>query len=140
VTPWIAAAVSVQLLDTVALVNALPDEGLPAGSVGTIVPIFVAGSAFEVEFTDDYGGPSRSSCYGAVRYDPRDRRTPTNTPTTAPTSTTAPIPMITIGGIPDPLPSESGWDAGGASAAVGPAVVGSVEGLAVSAAMRSSSP
>ena len=129
-----------QLLDTVALVNALPDEGLLAGGVGAIVPIFVAGSAFEVEFTDDDGGTVALVTLRAVRYDPRDRRTPTNTPTTAPTSTTAPIPMITIGGIPDPLPSESGWDAGGASAAVGPAVVGEVEGLAVSAAMRSSSP
>jgi hypothetical protein len=56
VTLWIAAAVSMQLLDTVALVDALPDEGLPAGGVGTIVHIFVAGSAFEVEFTADDGG------------------------------------------------------------------------------------
>jgi hypothetical protein len=52
----------VQLLDTVALVDALPDEGLAAGTVGTIVRIFERSNrAFEVKFTNMTAGPSRSS-------------------------------------------------------------------------------
>jgi Domain of unknown function (DUF4926) len=47
----------VRLLDTVALIDALPDEGLAAGTIDTIVHIFERPSrAFEVEFTDDDGG------------------------------------------------------------------------------------
>jgi hypothetical protein len=44
----------VQLLDTGTLVDALPDEGLAADTVGTIVHIFERPNrAFQVEFTDD---------------------------------------------------------------------------------------
>ena len=83
-----------QLLDTVALVDALPDEGLAAGTVGTIVRIFERPNrAFAVEFTDDDAGTVAHACC-PPRYAPRDRRTAMNTAATAPTSTTTPIPMI----------------------------------------------
>jgi hypothetical protein len=42
------------LLDTVALVCDLPEFGLAAGEVGTVVEI-LSGDAFEIEFCDDAG-------------------------------------------------------------------------------------
>ncbi|MEV4758008.1 DUF4926 domain-containing protein [Micromonospora sp. NPDC049559] len=44
------------LFDMVALTVGLPDEGLPAGSVGTIVHVFdQPRRAYEVEFVDEDG-------------------------------------------------------------------------------------
>ena len=43
-----------QLLDVVALVDDLPDQGLERGQVGTIVEWLAAG-AYEVEFSDNEG-------------------------------------------------------------------------------------
>jgi hypothetical protein len=43
-------------LDVVALTDSLPDQGLDAGAVGTIVHIFHKPNiAYEVEFIDDDG-------------------------------------------------------------------------------------
>jgi Domain of unknown function (DUF4926) len=48
--------VVVELYDVVELVEALPEEGLSAGSVGTIVHVFKEPNlAYEVEFADDEG-------------------------------------------------------------------------------------
>lgn len=45
-----------ELFDVVKLVEDLPEEGLAAGSVGTIVHVFTTPrSAYEVEFVDDDG-------------------------------------------------------------------------------------
>jgi hypothetical protein len=45
-----------QLYDLIELVADLPDEGLSAGAVGTVVHIFDAPNlAYEVEFTDHDG-------------------------------------------------------------------------------------
>ena len=61
-----------QLLDTVALVDALPDEGLAAGTVGTIVRIFERPNrAFAVEFTDDDAGTVAFVTPAARRATPR---------------------------------------------------------------------
>lgn len=45
---------SIKLLDVVALTEALPDEGLRRGEVGTVVEQWADG-IFEVEFSDDTG-------------------------------------------------------------------------------------
>jgi hypothetical protein len=42
------------LLDTVALMDDLPDKGLKRGQVGTVVELLSPG-AFEVEFSDNDG-------------------------------------------------------------------------------------
>ena len=42
------------LLDTVALTEDLPEQGLQRGQVGTVVELLAPG-AFEVEFSDDDG-------------------------------------------------------------------------------------
>ena len=42
-----------QLLDVVALLADLPDQGLVRGQVGTVVELF--DGAYEVEFSDDDG-------------------------------------------------------------------------------------
>ena len=45
-----------ELYDVVELTTDLPNEGLPAGSVGTVVHIFREPNlAYEVEFADDEG-------------------------------------------------------------------------------------
>lgn len=44
----------VELLDTVALLSALPEKRLQRGQVGTVVEILADG-ALEVEFSDDQG-------------------------------------------------------------------------------------
>lgn len=45
-----------ELFDVVALVNDLPEERLPAGSIGTIVHVFEKPRlAYEVEFADEDG-------------------------------------------------------------------------------------
>ena len=44
----------IKLLDVVALVEDLPEQGLQRGEVGTVVEIWKDG-AFEVEFSDDSG-------------------------------------------------------------------------------------
>ncbi|HMG74770.1 MAG TPA: DUF4926 domain-containing protein [Pyrinomonadaceae bacterium] len=44
----------IRLLDTVALVNDLPERKLKRGEVGTVVEI-LAPDVFEVEFSDDDG-------------------------------------------------------------------------------------
>jgi len=46
----------VELYDVVELATDLPEEGLTAGSIGTIVQVFHEPNlAFEVEFADDRG-------------------------------------------------------------------------------------
>ncbi len=45
---------SIRLLDTVALVEDLPDRKLKRGEVGTVVEILAPG-VYEVEFCDDEG-------------------------------------------------------------------------------------
>jgi hypothetical protein len=48
--------VDVKELDVVTLTAALPDEGLGAGAIGTVVHVFhTPNTAFEVEFVDDDG-------------------------------------------------------------------------------------
>jgi uncharacterized protein DUF4926 len=43
-------------LDVVTLTGALPEQGLRAGAVGTVVHVFhVPDTAYEVEFVDDDG-------------------------------------------------------------------------------------
>jgi uncharacterized protein DUF4926 len=44
----------IKLLDVVALLKPVPDEGLRKGQVGTVVEILAAG-VFEVEFCDRFG-------------------------------------------------------------------------------------
>jgi len=53
----------IKLLDVVALVEDLEDEGLRRGEVGTVVEQWSAG-AFEVEFSDDLG---RAYAFVALR-------------------------------------------------------------------------
>jgi uncharacterized protein DUF4926 len=43
------------LYDVVELTVDLPDEGLHAGAIGTIVDDYAGSEDFEVEFTDDAG-------------------------------------------------------------------------------------
>ena len=45
---------SAKLLDTVALLEDRPEDGLVSGQVGTVVEVYPAG-AFEVEFLDSQG-------------------------------------------------------------------------------------
>ena len=45
---------TIELLDTVALADDLPDRGLKRGEVGTVVEI-LGPDVFEVEFSDDEG-------------------------------------------------------------------------------------
>jgi hypothetical protein len=49
-----ASKKKIKLLDTVALVDDLPERNLKRGEVGTIVEI-LAPDVFEVEFSDDEG-------------------------------------------------------------------------------------
>lgn len=46
----------IKLLDVVALVDDLPEQGLERGAVGTVVE-FLAPDVFEVEFSDNGGQP-----------------------------------------------------------------------------------
>lgn len=46
----------IKLLDTVALVEAIPAQNLQRGQVGTVVEILGEG-VFEVEFSDERGEP-----------------------------------------------------------------------------------
>jgi len=48
-------AAHIELLDTVALTTDLPDLGLTAGEVGTVVEVLGGGEAFEVEFCENSG-------------------------------------------------------------------------------------
>jgi hypothetical protein len=45
---------AIELLDVVALVHDLPEQGLVRGQVGTVVELLSEGT-FEVEFSDDQG-------------------------------------------------------------------------------------
>ena len=45
----------IKLLDTVALLEDIPDEQLVRGQVGAIVEVYDNGEAFEVEFVDTDG-------------------------------------------------------------------------------------
>jgi len=45
----------IQLLDTVALRDDVPDLGLEEGEVGAVVEVLGGGEAFEVEFVDNAG-------------------------------------------------------------------------------------
>lgn len=45
----------IKLLDVVALIEDIPDEGLRRGDVGTVVEVFDDGGAFEVEFCNHDG-------------------------------------------------------------------------------------
>lgn len=47
---------TVKLLDVVALTVDLPQYNLWRGQVGTVVETLAEGAAFEVEFSDAYGG------------------------------------------------------------------------------------
>ncbi|HEV8570598.1 MAG TPA: DUF4926 domain-containing protein [Actinoplanes sp.] len=79
-----------QLLDTGTLVDALPDEGLAADTVGTIVHIFERPNrAFQVEFTDDDVETVAFVALLPAALRPCDRRTATNMAPVAPTSTAA---------------------------------------------------
>ena len=96
-TQWITNLAFVQGLETVTHVDALHDEGLVAGTVGTIVHAFERPNrAFAVEVTDDDGGTVAFVTLLAAAHARGDRRAAGHTATTAPT----PKPMITIGGIP----------------------------------------
>ncbi len=44
-----------KLFDIVALIEDIPEHHLRRGQVGTIVEVFDAGKAFEVEFSDQNG-------------------------------------------------------------------------------------
>jgi hypothetical protein len=46
--------IPIQLLDVVALIEDIPQEGLYRGQVGTVVEI-LAPDVYEVEFSDDQG-------------------------------------------------------------------------------------
>ncbi len=46
----------IKLLDTVALIEAIPAKHLQRGQVGTVVEILAEG-VFEVEFSDEHGEP-----------------------------------------------------------------------------------
>jgi hypothetical protein len=48
-------ATNVELLDTVALTEDVPEFGLTAGEVGAVVEVLADGEAFEVEFCDNSG-------------------------------------------------------------------------------------
>jgi Domain of unknown function (DUF4926) len=48
-------ATHIELLDTVALTEDVPELGLSAGEVGAVVEILGDGEAFEVEFCDNSG-------------------------------------------------------------------------------------
>jgi hypothetical protein len=48
-------AMRIELLDTVALTEDVPELGLTAGEVGAIVEVLGDGAAFEVEFCDNAG-------------------------------------------------------------------------------------
>jgi hypothetical protein len=48
-------ATHIELLDTVAVRDDIPDLGLTAGEVGAVVEVLGDGDAFEVEFCDDSG-------------------------------------------------------------------------------------
>lgn len=48
-------AITVNLLDVVALTADLTEYGLSKGQVGTVVEILAGGTAFEVEFSDRNG-------------------------------------------------------------------------------------
>ncbi|MEM9482022.1 MAG: DUF4926 domain-containing protein [Verrucomicrobiota bacterium] len=65
---------TIQLLDVVALLESLPDRGMIAGQVGTVVEIHEAG-VFEVEFSDNSGRTYASLALPegkiiALHYDP----------------------------------------------------------------------
>jgi hypothetical protein len=49
-----AARIPIMLLDTVALLEDVPDKGLQRGQVGTVVELLAPG-VFEVEFNDNDG-------------------------------------------------------------------------------------
>ncbi len=55
-----------ELYDVVELAVDLPEDGLRAGAVGTIVDAYAGSDEFEVEFTDDDG---RTVALTAVRGD-----------------------------------------------------------------------
>ena len=55
----------IKLLDVVALIEALPAEGLRRGEVGTVVDQWADG-VFEVEFSDDSG---EAYAFAALRSD-----------------------------------------------------------------------
>ena len=48
-------AASIEVFDTVALVEDVPELGLTAGEVGAVVEVLSDGAAFEVEFCDNSG-------------------------------------------------------------------------------------
>jgi hypothetical protein len=48
-------AFHIELLDTVALTQDVPEHGLTAGEVGAVVEVLGEGEAFEVEFCDNTG-------------------------------------------------------------------------------------
>jgi Domain of unknown function (DUF4926) len=45
----------IELLDTVAVTEDIPTQGLTAGKVGAVVEVLADGEAFEVEFCDNSG-------------------------------------------------------------------------------------
>lgn len=56
---------AIRVLDVVALMEALPSEGLRRGEVGTVVEQWRDG-VFEVEFSDDFG---KGYAFAALRPD-----------------------------------------------------------------------
>lgn len=54
----VKSEINIELLDTVALVCDVPELGLAAGEVGTVVEVF-SQDDFEVEFVDNDGGGRR---------------------------------------------------------------------------------
>ncbi|WP_201750239.1 DUF4926 domain-containing protein [Tautonia marina] len=55
-THWVTMSHQIKLLDVVALVDDLPEQGLERGEVGTVVE-FLAPDVVEVEFSDNGGQP-----------------------------------------------------------------------------------
>lgn len=65
---------SIHVLDVVALLHDIPEKGLTAGQVGTVVELFEDG-VYEVEFSDDNGRtyamlPLRLNELMLLRYSP----------------------------------------------------------------------
>jgi hypothetical protein len=61
-------------LDTVVLNNNLPDLGLEAGDVGTVVLVHAGGAGFEVEFSTLAGETLTVATLAASAIRPIDRR------------------------------------------------------------------
>ncbi len=61
-------------LDRIVLTASVPDEGLEAGDVGTVVHVYADGKAYEIEFTTLDGKTAAVATVEAVNIRPVGRR------------------------------------------------------------------